>query len=199
MRFGTNRQNSNPYSHYTCSQYGQGLKRCSSHYIRYDYLYHYVLLRVQVNSTGVEIWNDTDGQADIFVAGIGTGGTITGTGKYLKSKNPDIKVVGFEPLSSPYLTEGKTGAHKLQGIGAGFKPEILDLDVCDEIITVANEDAMVMGRFAAEKEGIMVGITSGAAIWTACELAKREENEGKLIVALLPDTGERYLTTELFS
>jgi len=151
------------------------------------------------NSTGVEIWNDTDGQADIFVAGIGTGGTITGTGKYLKSKNPDIKVVGFEPLSSPYLTEGKAGAHKLQGIGAGFKPEILDLDVCDEIITVANEDAMVMGRFAAEKEGIMVGITSGAAIWTACELAKRDENEDKMIVALLPDTGERYLTTELFS
>ncbi len=151
------------------------------------------------NSTGVEIWNDTDGKVDIFVAGIGTGGTITGVGRYLKSQNSNVKVVGIEPASSPFLTTGKAGPHKLQGIGAGFKPDILDLSICDEIITVQNDDAMVMGRYAAQHEGILVGITSGAAIHAACELAKRSENEGKLIVALLPDTGERYLSTELFS
>lgn len=151
-----------------------------------------------IKTTGPEIWEDTDGKVDIFVAGIGTGGTISGVGKYLKEKNPDVKIVGFEPSASPYLTEGKSGAHGLQGIGAGFKPDILDLDVIDEILTVSNEDAYKMGRFLAKREGIMVGITSGASVYAASLLAKREENKGKMIVALLPDTGDRYLSTPLF-
>jgi len=151
-----------------------------------------------IKTTGPEIWDDTDGKIDIFVAGIGTGGTISGVGKYLKEKNPNVKIVGFEPSASPYLTEGKSGAHGLQGIGAGFKPDILDLNVIDEILTVSNDDAYKMGRFLAKREGIMVGITSGASVYAASLLAKREENKGKMIVALLPDTGDRYLSTPLF-
>lgn len=149
-------------------------------------------------STGPEIWEDTDGNIDILVAGIGTGGTITGTGKFLKEKSPTLKVVGFEPSLSPFLTEGKSGAHGLQGIGAGFKPQVLDEKIYDEIITVSNEDAYDMGRMLAQKEGILVGITSGAAVFTAVTLAKRPENRGKRIVAILPDTGERYLSTPMF-
>lgn len=148
-------------------------------------------------TTGPEIFEDTDGEFDIFVAGIGTGGTITGTGKYLKSKK-DIKVVGVEPLSSPFLTEGKKGAHEIQGIGAGFKPEVLDLDVVDEIIKISNDDAIEMGRLMGENEGLLVGISSGAALAGAIQLAKREENKGKTIVVLLPDTGERYLSTRMY-
>jgi len=149
-------------------------------------------------TTGVEIWNDTDGTVDIFVAGVGTGGTISGVGAYLKSKNPNIKIVAVEPKSSPVLSEGKAGSHKIQGIGAGFVPETLNTKIYDEIITVADEDAFSAGRAAARNEGVLVGISSGAAIWAAVQLAKRPENKGKTIVALLPDTGERYLSTPMF-
>ena len=150
------------------------------------------------DTTGPEIYEDTEGEVDLFVAGIGTGGTITGVGKYLKSKNECVKVVGVEPKKSPFITEGKSGAHGLQGIGAGFIPEILDLAVCDEIMTVTEEDAYNITRLIGKKEGILVGISSGAAAHAAIEVAKRTENEGKTIVVLLPDTGDRYLSTDLF-
>lgn len=149
-------------------------------------------------TTGPEIWQDTEGKVDIFVAGIGTGGTVSGTGRFLKEKNPDIKIVGVEPASSPFITEGKAGAHKIQGIGAGFIPENLDLNVVDEVITITNEDALKTGNLIAKKEGILVGISSGAALYGAKILAERPENEGKTIVVLLPDSGERYLSTEMF-
>ncbi|MDE7279475.1 MAG: cysteine synthase A [Oscillospiraceae bacterium] len=154
---------------------------------------------VHEKTTGVEIWEDTDGKVDIFVAGVGTGGTISGVGAYLKSKNPNIKVVAVEPKSSPVLSEGTAGPHKIQGIGAGFVPETLNTKIYDEIITVENDDAFSMGRAIARTEGILVGISSGAALWAAAELAKRPENKGKIIVALLPDTGERYLSTPMFA
>lgn len=150
-------------------------------------------------STGPEIWEDTDGKVDIFVAGVGTGGTVTGVGEYLKSKNPNVKVVAVEPKSSPVLSEGKAGAHKIQGIGAGFVPEILNTKIYDEIIPVENDDAFETGRLIGRKEGVLVGISSGAAVWAAIELAKRPENAGKNIVVLLPDTGDRYLSTPLFA
>ncbi len=150
-------------------------------------------------TTGVEIWEDTDGAVDIFVAGVGTGGTLSGTGKLLKSRNPDIRVVAVEPKDSPVLSEGKTGAHKLQGIGAGFIPETLDTSVYDEVITVKSEDAFETGRLIAETEGILVGISSGAALWAALQLAKLPKNKEKNIVVLLSDTGERYLSTAMFS
>ncbi len=149
-------------------------------------------------STGPEIYDDTDGAVDIFVAGVGTGGTITGVGEYLKERNPQVKIVGVEPAGSPYLTKGISGPHGLQGIGAGFVPEILNTDILDEIIPVSDEDAYAMGRALGRREGILVGITSGAAVWAAIELAKRPENEGKTIVALLPDTGDRYLSTPMY-
>ena len=149
-------------------------------------------------TTGPEIWEDTDGKVDIFVAGIGTGGTITGIGEYLKSKNPNVKIVGIEPSDSPFLTEGKSGAHGLQGIGAGFVPEILNTDIYDEIITVKTPDAYNESKHLATSEGFLVGITSGAALYGAKILANRPENEGKIIVALLPDTGDRYLSTPMF-
>lgn len=150
-------------------------------------------------TTGPEIWQDTDGQVDIFVAGVGTGGTVTGVGEYLKSCNPAIRVVAVEPASSPVLSGGKAGAHKIQGIGAGFVPEVLNPAVYDEVIPVANEDAFAMGRKIGRMEGVLVGISSGAAVWAAIELAKRPENEGKTIVALLPDNGDRYLSTPMFA
>ena len=149
-------------------------------------------------TTGPEIWNDTDGKVDIFIAGVGTGGTLTGVGEYLKSQNPDVKIVALEPASSPVLSEGKAGAHKIQGIGAGFVPEVLNTDVYDEIIKVENEDAFATGKAIAKAEGILVGISSGAALYAALQLAKRPENKGKTIVALLPDTGDRYYSTPLF-
>ena len=149
-------------------------------------------------TTGPEIWEDTDGKVDIFVAGVGTGGTITGVGEYLKSQNPNVKVVAVEPASSPVLSKGTAGAHKIQGIGAGFVPDVLDTKVYDEIIPVANEDAFAAGKEVGRSEGVLVGISAGAALWAAIELAKRLENKGKTIVALLPDTGDRYLSTPLF-
>lgn len=154
---------------------------------------------VHEKTTGAEIWEDTDGKVDIFVAGVGTGGTISGVGAYLKSKNPNVKVVAVEPKSSPVLSEGKAGPHKIQGIGAGFVPETLNTQIYDEIIAVENDDAFAMGRAIARTEGVLVGISSGAAAWAAVELAKRPENKGKIIVALLPDTGERYLSTPMFA
>ena len=150
-------------------------------------------------TTGPEIWEDTDGKVDIFVAGVGTGGTITGTGAYLKEQNPNVKVVAVEPKDSPVLSEGHAGSHKIQGIGAGFVPEVLDTKVYDEIIAVDNDDAFKTGKEFGRREGVLVGISSGAAIWAAIELAKRPENEGKTIVVLLPDTGDRYLSTPLFA
>lgn len=150
-------------------------------------------------TTGPEIWEDTDGKVDIFVAGVGTGGTITGVGEYLKSRNPDVKIVAVEPASSPVLSKGTPGAHKIQGIGAGFVPEVLDTKVYDEIIAVENDDAFATGKRIGKSEGVLVGISSGAAVWAAIELARRPENKGKTIVALLPDTGDRYLSTPLFA
>ena len=155
--------------------------------------------QAHIETTGPEIWEDTDGQVDLFVAGVGTGGTVTGVGKYLKSKNPNVKVVAVEPASSPVLSKGVAGAHKIQGIGAGFVPDVLDTKVYDEIITVTNEDAFATGRLIGHKGGVLVGISSGAAVWAALELAKRPENAGKKIVVLLPDTGDRYLSTPLFA
>ena len=154
--------------------------------------------KAHLETTGPEIWEDTDGEVDIFVAGVGTGGTITGTGQYLKSKNKNVKVVAVEPATSPVLSKGTAGAHKIQGIGAGFVPDVLDTKVYDEIIAVANEDAFATGKKIGQKEGVLVGISSGAAAWAAIELAKRPENKGKKIVVLLPDTGDRYLSTPLF-
>ena len=150
-------------------------------------------------TTGPEIWDDTDGQVDIFVAGVGTGGTVTGVGEYLKEKNPAVKVVAVEPAASPVLSKGTGGAHKIQGIGAGFVPDVLNTSVYDEIITVENEDAFAAGRLVGRSEGVLVGISSGAAVWAAVQLAKHPENKGKNIVVLLPDTGDRYLSTPLFA
>ncbi len=150
-------------------------------------------------TTGPEIWDDTDGKVDFFVAGVGTGGTITGVGEYLKSRNPDVKVVAVEPATSPVLSKGTPGSHKIQGIGAGFVPAVLNTSVYDEIITVENEAAFATGKKIGKSEGVLVGISSGAAVWAAIELAKRPENKGKTIVALLPDTGDRYLSTPLFA
>ena len=155
--------------------------------------------KAHIATTGPEIWDDTDGKVDIFVAGVGTGGTVTGVGQYLKSKNPGVKVVAVEPASSPVLSKGTAGAHKIQGIGAGFVPDVLDTKVYDEIIAVENEDAFAVGRLIGHKEGVLVGISSGAAVWAAIQLAKRPENAGKNIVVLLPDTGDRYLSTPLFA
>lgn len=154
---------------------------------------------VHRTGTGPEIWEDTDGKVDIFVAGVGTGGTITGVGEYLKSRNPGVKVVAVEPAASPVLSKGTSGAHKIQGIGAGFVPEVLDTKIYDEIIAVENDDAFAAGKRVGKREGVLVGISSGAAVWAAVELAKRPENKGKTIVALLPDTGDRYLSTPLFA
>lgn len=150
-------------------------------------------------TTGPEIWEDTEGKVDIFVAGVGTGGTVTGVGEYLKSRNPDVKVVAVEPADSPVLSKGSAGPHKIQGIGAGFVPDVLNTGVYDEVIAVTNEDAFAAGRQVGRAEGVLVGISSGAAVWAAVQLAKRPENKGKTIVAILPDTGDRYLSTSLFS
>lgn len=155
--------------------------------------------KVHEETTGIEIWEDTEGKVDIFVAGVGTGGTISGVGAALKAKNPNIKVIAVEPADSPVLSEGRAGAHKIQGIGAGFVPNTLNTKIYDEIITVANEDAFETGREIAKKEGVLVGISSGAALWAATQVAQRPENEGKTIVVVLPDTGERYLSTIMFS
>ena len=154
--------------------------------------------KAHYETTGPEIWADTDGEVDIFVAGVGTGGTLTGTGKFLKEQNPNVKVVAVEPASSPVLSKGVAGAHKIQGIGAGFVPEVLDTTVYDEVIPVADNDAFATGRLVGRSEGVLVGISSGAAVWAGIELAKRPENKGKTIVVLLPDTGDRYLSTPLF-
>lgn len=156
-------------------------------------------VKTHFDTTGVEIWNDTDGNVDVFVAGVGTGGTISGTGRYLKEKNPDIKVVAVEPKDSPVLSGGNAGAHRIQGIGAGFIPETLDVSVYDEILQVEADDAFRFGRKLAREEGILVGISSGAVVWAAIELARRPENKGKGIVVLLPDSGERYLSTKMFA
>ncbi len=150
-------------------------------------------------TTGPEIWEDTDGRVDIFVAGVGTGGTVTGVGAYLKGKNPQVKIVAVEPASSPVLSKGTAGSHKIQGIGAGFVPDVLDTDIYDEVIAVENDDAFSAGKRVGKAEGVLVGISSGAAVWAAIQLAKRPENKGKTIVALLPDTGDRYLSTSLFA
>ena len=150
-------------------------------------------------TTGPEIWNDTDGDVDIFIAGVGTGGTLTGVGEYLKEKKPDVKIVALEPATSPVLSEGKSGAHKIQGIGAGFVPDVLNTKVYDEIITVENDDAFATGKLLAKHEGVLVGISSGAALWAAIDYAKRPENKGKTIVALLPDNGDRYYSTPLIA
>lgn len=155
--------------------------------------------KAHFETTGPEIWEDTDGKVDYFVAGVGTGGTITGTGQFLKSKNPDVKVVAVEPATSAVLSTGAAGAHKIQGIGAGFVPDVLDTKIYDEIIPVSNEDAFATGKEVGKNEGVLVGISSGAATWAAIELAKRQENEGKTIVVLMPDTGDRYLSTPLFA
>lgn len=155
--------------------------------------------RAHKRTTGPEIWKDTEGKVDLFVAGVGTGGTVSGVGEYLKSQNPDIKVVAVEPASSPVLSKGEAGAHKIQGIGAGFVPDTLNTDIYDEVLTVENDDAFAVGREVARREGILVGISSGAAVWAATELAKCPENKGKNIVVLLPDTGDRYLSTPMFS
>ena len=155
--------------------------------------------KAHYQTTGPEIWEDTDGQVDVFVAGVGTGGTVTGVGTYLKSQNPAVKVVAVEPATSPVLSKGVAGAHKIQGIGAGFVPDVLNTKVYDEVIPVANEDAFAAGKLVGHREGVLVGISSGAAVWAAIELAKRPENKGKTIVALLPDTGDRYLSTPLFA
>ena len=154
--------------------------------------------KAHYDTTGPEIWKDTDGKVDIVVAGVGTGGTITGIGKFLKEQNPDIKIIGVEPASSPVLTKGESGAHAIQGIGAGFVPVILDRDIMDEVIAVENEDSFVLGREVVRTDGVSVGISAGAALWAAVEVAKRDENEGKNIVVILPDTGARYMSTALF-
>ena len=154
--------------------------------------------KAHYQTTGPEIWEDTDGQVDVFVAGVGTGGTVTGVGTYLKEQNPNVKVVAVEPASSPVLSQGKSGAHKIQGIGAGFVPDVLNTKIYDEVIPVENDDAFATGRLVGRSEGVLVGISSGAAVWAGIELAKRPENKGKTIVVLLPDTGDRYLSTPLF-